>query len=332
MCARWKDPRRGELALAEYRGLAAEFAALGVHQISIAGGEPLLRADVFEIIAAFAGRGMSVNLCTNGMRAARFAEEILGSGASCVTVSLDGAGAATHDAVRGRPGAYGRVTAGIEALLARRRTPLPLVRVRMTVSRENAGEIRRFYDRWQGVADDVLLQPVHLCRDAFYTGLDAALFDLDGAAIAAGIRGTPLSRDRYMQRLLASLADGGRFPAVSCYAGVLMTRIDPWGSVFPCLEQHVRIGSIREGGFAAVWRSAAYEAERRRLAAGRSCRCWYNNTAMIAHFGSLIDRTRLARGTAPLNGRLPRGGRLAGQAPGAAGRAAALTRAGDDPF
>jgi MoaA/NifB/PqqE/SkfB family radical SAM enzyme len=68
MCQRWKDPRRNELSLDEYIKLAADLHAMGSHQISISGGEPLLRNDVFKIITGFVGRNMSVNLCTNGLR------------------------------------------------------------------------------------------------------------------------------------------------------------------------------------------------------------------------------------------------------------------------
>jgi len=60
------DSRQDELPLETYRHLAREFEQLGVHQISIAGGEPLLRADVFRIIEGFAERGMSVNSAPTG--------------------------------------------------------------------------------------------------------------------------------------------------------------------------------------------------------------------------------------------------------------------------
>ena len=77
MCQRWRDPRRDELPLTRYRALAAELAAMGTHQISVAGGEPLMRGDVFEIIAAFAAQGLSVNLCTNGMLLERYRQAML---------------------------------------------------------------------------------------------------------------------------------------------------------------------------------------------------------------------------------------------------------------
>jgi MoaA/NifB/PqqE/SkfB family radical SAM enzyme len=315
MCARWQDTRTGELGLEEYRALAAEFEALGVQQISIAGGEPLLRPDVFEIIRCFSGRGMSVNLCTNGIQLARFAGEVAESGATCVTVSLDGASAECHDAVRGRAGAYDRAAESIAGFLACRRGPLPLLRVRMTVSGVNSREIRAFCRRWRGVADDVLLQPVHHCRDAFYSGADASVFALDAELIAEQLAGTPMASDPYMRLLVASLARDGEFPAAPCFAGVLMARIDPWGGVYPCLEQHARIGSVRAGGFRAVWGSAEFEAERRRLSSGRPCRCWYNNTAMIGHFGAMLNRTTGRHWAGKLSGVLPPG--VKSRSPGA---------------
>jgi MoaA/NifB/PqqE/SkfB family radical SAM enzyme len=304
MCQRWLDPRRDELTLSEYEGLAREFTALGVHQISIAGGEPLLRPDVFEIIGAFAARGMSVNLCTNGMQIERFRREIAASGATCVTVSIDGADAACHDAVRGRDGSHRQVVAGVRALLGARANGSPLVRVRMTVSDINAGQIRRFYDQWRGTADDVLFQPVHHCSDSYYTGVCAASPQA-AALLHDQLQGTRMEQDPYMRLWAASLEAGETFPRAECYAGVLMARIDPWGNVYPCLEQHVCTGSVRRSSFAEVWASEALRQERRRLASDRACRCWYNNTAVIGHFGTLLQRTIAGCGRSAQAGRSP---------------------------
>jgi MoaA/NifB/PqqE/SkfB family radical SAM enzyme len=292
MCQRWQDTRSDGLRSEDYAELAGEFARMGVFQVSIAGGEPLLRPDIFEIIAHFAGRGMSVNLCTNGMLLEKYHREVAASGASCVTVSLDGATAACHDGIRGVPGSLARIEQGVAAALGRRNGgKAPLLRVRMTVAGPNTAEIGDFCRKWEGRADDVLLQPVHRCDPSFYTGLDENGLRLDPEAISAQLRGTAMAGDPYMGRLTESLAATGLYPLMSCYAGILMARIDPWGRVYPCLEQHTAVGSIREGGFGAVWGSAAFTRERHRLAAGRACRCWYNNTAMIGHFGRRLEKT-----------------------------------------
>ena len=295
MCQRWKDPRNNELSADEYEALAGVLHEMGSHQISIAGGEPLLRDDVFDIIASFSGRGMSVNICTNGLLIEKYHEQICRSGATCVTVSLDGASADSHDVIRGVPGSYRRIEDGIRKLLEHPQPSRPILRVRMTISNENANEMQSFYRKWDGVVDDVLFQPVHHCSEAYYTGMDESTLHLDPGLIAAQIKSTPLANDGYLRRLIESLKTTGAFPRQQCYAAVLMARIDPWGNVYPCLEQHVSVGSIRETDFPAIWNSERIDQERQKLACDRPCTCWYNNTAIIGHYGNLLEKTRIRR-------------------------------------
>ena len=291
MCQRWRDPRPDGLSLKAYRDLACEFAELGVHQISVAGGEPLMREDVFRIIETFAKRGMSVNICTNGMLIEKYRREIAGCGATCVTVSLDGATAGCHDAIGGHKGSLQQIERGIESFLGRRANGAPILRVRMTISSANSQEVRNFYTKWKGVADDVLFQPVHQCSDSYYTGMQKASLSVDAALISEQLRRTPLARDPYMKKWVDSLDAGEGVPNTPCYAGVLMARIDPWGHVYPCLEQHACVGSVLDEPFSKIWNANALNQERKRLASDRTCRCWYNNTALIGHFGTLIKNT-----------------------------------------
>jgi MoaA/NifB/PqqE/SkfB family radical SAM enzyme len=293
MCQRWQDPRNNELRADEYEALATELHALGSHQISIAGGEPLMRDDVFDIIRSFSGRGMSVNLCTNGLLIEKYHKQICNSRATCVTVSLDGASADSHDTIRGVPGSYRQIEDGIQRLLSHPRSSRPILRVRMTISNQNVNEIQAFYRKWDGVVDDVLFQPVHHCSEAYYTGMDENSLHLDPELIAEQIDATPLANDGYLTRLIDSLKTCGSFPHQQCFAAVLMARIDPWGNVYPCLEQHVSIGSIRETDFRTTWDSERVRKERRHLAADRACSCWYNNTALIGHYGNLLQKTRI---------------------------------------
>jgi AdoMet-dependent heme synthase len=293
MCQRWNDPRPETLTVADYRRLAAEFRQMAVHQISVAGGEPLMRKDVFDIIRNFAEQNLSVNLCTNGLLVEKYASRIIASGATCITISLDGASPDSHDAIRGLPGSYAQVQAGIHALLSLRKSWRPILRVRMTVSNLNQKEIRAFIQKWQAVADDVLLQPVHHCTDSYYTGMGSADLALNPAVIADQLKGTPLAGDRYMGTFIQSLRRNGAYPDVRCFAGVLMARIDPWGNVYPCLEQHARIGSVLQQSFRSLWHCAAFRQERDRLRTNRSCRCWYNNTALIGYYGKLLTQSTL---------------------------------------
>jgi AdoMet-dependent heme synthase len=250
-----------------------------------------MREDVFRIIENFAERGMSVNICTNGMLIEKYRREIAGSGATCITVSLDGATAGCHDAIRGREGSLQQIERGIESFLGQRANGAPILRVRMTISNANSQEVRNFYTKWNGVADDVLLQPVHQCSDSYYTGMQKTSLSVDAALISEQLRRTSLAKDPYMRKWVGSLEVGEGVPNTPCYAGVLMVRIDPWGNVYPCLEQHACVGSVLTEPFSKIWNSTALNQERRRLAGDRTCRCWYNNTALIGHFGTLIKNT-----------------------------------------
>jgi MoaA/NifB/PqqE/SkfB family radical SAM enzyme len=114
---------------------------------------------------------------------------------------------------------------------------------------------------------------------------------LDPDRLEAQVRQTPLAADKYLKTFIESLRSTGVYPFFRCFAGVLMARIDPWGNVYPCLEQHVRVGSVQNRSFRQVWQSRAFSAERQRLRTRRTCRCWYNNTALIGHYGRLLART-----------------------------------------
>jgi MoaA/NifB/PqqE/SkfB family radical SAM enzyme len=291
MCERWKNQRGGEITLHEYRALAEAFGRMGVYLVTIAGGEPLLREDIFPVIEVFAQHGMRVNVCTNGLSLEEHAGRLCRSGASFITVSLDGDTGSTHDKIRGVPGAYEKILKGVKSLLAHPPGKRPRFRVRMTVCNQNVNEVGRYYRKWHGLADDVLFQPVHQCRDAFYTGRDEEAFHIDPHQLAKQLEGASVGHDGYLDQLVSGLLEHGTFPAHRCYAGVLMVRIDPWGRVYPCLEQHVCVGSLRNEHFQTIWNSEVLHLARRHVAGDGNCRCWYNNTALISHYAKILRWT-----------------------------------------
>jgi len=106
---------KDELSTAEGVALIDDLAGFGVPVILFSGGEPLARADIFELLSHAVSRGVRAVLSTNGTRidgevASRLAE----IGLSYVGISLDGIGE-TNDRFRGVPGAYEKALAGIRA-------------------------------------------------------------------------------------------------------------------------------------------------------------------------------------------------------------------------
>ncbi len=82
--------------------------------VSITGGEPLLRKDLFEVVAHMTGLGMRSCIVTNGtLLGVDQAQRLWDAGMRTICVSIDGL-EAEHDAVRGK-GSWQKAMAGISA-------------------------------------------------------------------------------------------------------------------------------------------------------------------------------------------------------------------------
>ncbi|HUT04918.1 MAG TPA: PqqD family peptide modification chaperone [bacterium] len=104
------------LSTSDVKGIVDQLAERPDSSIAITGGEPLLRGDIVEIVKYSAARVKTI-VSTN---ATLVTEELAGGlGPLPVTfqVSLDGASARVHDAVRGA-GAFEKALAGIRLLQA----------------------------------------------------------------------------------------------------------------------------------------------------------------------------------------------------------------------
>ena len=143
-CAFCAIPNRNaalqELNAREVESLVDEAKGLGTTYIVLIGGEPFVREDIGEIGSYIVSRGIRLGVSTNGTLLARGAlawTDDLPRSMFFFGISLDGACAATHDALRGVPGSYERAMGGIR--VARH---LGIATVLQTVmQRANADEI-----------------------------------------------------------------------------------------------------------------------------------------------------------------------------------------------
>lgn len=114
-----------------------QISALGRPILVLSGGEPLFRPDIFEIARYATDSNLIVALATNGtMIDAGVAAKIKASGIRRVSVSFDGADAATHDHFRGA-GAFDAALRGIEHLRA---AGVP-TQINTTVARHNVDQM-----------------------------------------------------------------------------------------------------------------------------------------------------------------------------------------------
>ena len=83
-------PDASILSAEELERVARAFASVGVREVRITGGEPLLRADLADVVARVAAiDGVEVALTTNGVLFASRATELRRAGLARVTFSVD---------------------------------------------------------------------------------------------------------------------------------------------------------------------------------------------------------------------------------------------------
>lgn len=133
----------GELDHADGIALIDQVAGFGRPYpiLILTGGDCLLRPDIFELVDYAVARGIPTCLSPSVTPALTPAaiERMVRSGVKAVSISLDGASAATHEGVRGIDGHFGATVAAIEALVAAGLT----VQVNTTVMRGNVAEMPR---------------------------------------------------------------------------------------------------------------------------------------------------------------------------------------------
>jgi AdoMet-dependent heme synthase len=88
-------------------GILDDIASFASPVIVLSGGEPLLREDVFDIARYGTEKGLRMCLATNGTLVTEtVCDRIKATGIRMVSLSLDGAAAATHDNFRNQAGAF----------------------------------------------------------------------------------------------------------------------------------------------------------------------------------------------------------------------------------
>jgi radical SAM protein with 4Fe4S-binding SPASM domain len=118
--------------------LIEQVSQLSLPILVLSGGEPLFRRDIFVLARHAARRGLRVALATNGTLVTKeIARQIVDAGVRRVSISLDGADAATHDAFRGHRGAFEMALRGFFNLHELGMS----MQINMTIARHNAHQL-----------------------------------------------------------------------------------------------------------------------------------------------------------------------------------------------
>lgn len=285
-------PAPDELTTEEAKGLMDQLAEMSeFRMMAFTGGEPLVRDDLFELLAYAQALGFTNTLATNAtLIDDAVARRLRRCGVAIGAVSLDGVDAATHDFVRGQPGAFGAAMEGIGALC---RAGIPL-HINITAMEYNMGQLAPLMDLVDdlGTAILIMYQLVPVGRGQ---GIGEAALDLGAnerlIRFMAQAQGTtravmePVAGPQYWPFLLQRNGiHGGPLLRLAetvfhgCSAGRGFVYVKPNGEVWPCPFVEVSCGNVRETPFSTIWATAPiFEDLRNRetLLQGRCGECEY---------------------------------------------------------
>lgn len=223
-------PDAPEASTREVVERVAALARLGARCVGFSGGEPLLRSDLAEVVAACRDHGMRVSVQTNGFYLRRRLPSL--PGVNEVRVSLDGP-REVQESVRGA----GSYDAALDAILACREHGVPVLATAVMTG-PSLARVREFLDLAGGLGVGILFQPL----DERFTGsrnTEAALRPPPEAfraavdfLIAEKTRGSgAVANSLPGLRYLRGWPDPDPIP---CRASRLMCTVDADGQVFVC--------------------------------------------------------------------------------------------------
>ncbi len=235
ICDFWKTRHdaAAELTLDQVRLIGKKLDRLGSLIISLAGGEPLIRRDLFDIIRILNECNHFPILITNGWFVDEtVAKEILQAGLQEISVSVDYANPAKHDAQRGRPGSWDRAIKALELLHRHRPDRRNRVHMISVLMEDNLDEIEPLIN----IARDL---GVTYMVNLYSWNRGSKARRLPGQKVSARLlelkRRYPefITLTTYLEHLDQAVAAGG---IGNCQTGRLLLNIDPRGRVARCTE------------------------------------------------------------------------------------------------
>lgn len=265
-------PYEGELDTPAAFRLIDQIAEIGKPIIILTGGEPLLRPDIFEVARYGTDKGMRMVMAPNGtLITDTVAAKMADAGIQRISVSLDGATPARHDAFRGVPGAFEGALRGIAAAKAAGIE----FQINTTITKANLEEIPKIMDLavdLGAVAHHIfLLVPTGRGKYILDQEIDAKEYEETLNWFYDQREKTPLQLKAtcapHYYRILRqrAKAEGKKVTFQShgldavtrgCLAGTGFCFISHIGVVQTCGFLDVKCGDVTQASFADIWRNS----------------------------------------------------------------------------
>jgi MoaA/NifB/PqqE/SkfB family radical SAM enzyme len=168
MCDIWKREANEEIHAQNLQRHRSSIENLGVRQVVLTGGEPLLHSDLATLCNFFREQNIRLTLLTTGLLLHKRAEEVANL-FDDIIVSLDGP-QEIHDAIRRVTGAYNLIQKGVAAV--RHHDPAIPITCRTTVQKANHRHLRKTIDTARALGlDSISFLAADLTSQAFNRSL-----------------------------------------------------------------------------------------------------------------------------------------------------------------
>ncbi len=261
-CDLYDRPERMDVA-ARLPALLDQAVGIGTRVAVFTGGEPFLHPGLFDAVRMAKDRGLGTNVTTNGTLVERRWRQLHASGLDSISLSLDG-GAATHDALRGRPGTHARTLRALRRLCDDGRLHTA---VYFVVTNRNVGELVEVYEQVSELGASFDFWPVNDAPDLALREPDQQRTYLDAIAHIAARSPDVAARRAYMEQGVDYHA--GALSRVRCLGLVDQYGINWKGDLQPCCvwgEPSLTVGNVFETPLDQLWLAPATQAARERLA------------------------------------------------------------------
>ena len=240
----------GEMSYDEIDDLMTQMAAAGVFFLTISGGEPMLRSDIFPIIRRARELTFNVKLKTNAIlikeKEAALIREL---GVETVQVSIYSHRPEVHDAITKVKGSLERSLAAIRFMVSRG--------LKVTIANVVMKQTRWDYPGVQKLAAELgamfTIDPTitpHINGDRSLLALNVSREDLRDIMNDKTIAGQ--TEDQFVA--VAPGADDDHMDNIPCSAGHSACYVSPYGDVYPCVQFPLPSGNVRQQKFIDIWK------------------------------------------------------------------------------
>ena len=247
---RFKNKERKPLTTGECKDFIRQTQELGVVNIIFTGGEPLLRSDLFELIATVDPREAIAMIFTNGMLLTEEnVQKLVDAGLYSLMVSLDSPDADEHNRMRCTEQCWEKAVAGMERCL--QAGLLCGISTYATPERVRNGKLVEMIElgRKIGVQEIVVFDVVPTGRLLRHE--EKELLADDDKAELCRIEEEINGRKGYPHIVTQAHVNGPS--GAGCYASWFQFYSTAYGDVTPCDFTPLTFGNIRDASLQAIW-------------------------------------------------------------------------------